>query len=72
MRKSSEGYGPCFCLKCGLFFDDKRLNIVDYENCTKHKGKEGYRLIDKIAERDEINEMVFPAHSVGRAIGVPS
>jgi len=44
-RNRSTECGPVFCEQCGLFFDDKRQNFLNYLKCWQHQNKTGYNLI---------------------------
>jgi hypothetical protein len=54
-NRCNGGLGPIYCCGCGLFFDDHtKTNIAFYKceaysPCRLHKGKKGYRLLDRIA-----------------------
>jgi hypothetical protein len=45
--------GPVFCEQCGLFFDDKKQNFLNYEKCRKHQNKTGYNLISLLQRAEE-------------------
>lgn len=54
-RQEKFGYGDVFCRVCCRMFQDKRLNIVDYDSCREHAGKIGYRLVDKLNEKPTLS-----------------
>ena len=45
---ASGSLGPVFCRKCGLMFDWKKDNKLDCNNCSEHRNKKGFRLIDTL------------------------
>ena len=51
-KSPSMAYGPVFCLECGLFFDDKTQNILNYHNCKGHRKitTAGYKLVSRLEE----------------------